>query len=663
MSIGGYFNLGFSYEGPQPRKDSNISGGDTFTKVLGNHTLKLGAQFEQFRISNPFALYNNGAYSYSGGGLYSSGDPALDFLLGVPDTYLQSSNGFIDAMAYEYYAFVQDSWKVGNDLTLNYGLAWDTETPTNNAQFGGLGVICWQNSSAQSKILPNGPPGLTYPGDPGCNRAGGPTAKYDRFGPRIGIAWSPSEGPASIVGQSGSHVFAVRAGFGLYYNRDQEEGSLQNLENPPFFYISHGAADFGGSPAFANPFTDVAGNGSEANPFPYAIPTVGSAVNWGVYNELQLNTFDQQYTVPYIYNYNLNIQRSLPSNMVLQIGYVGSLARRLVRWYEGDPITPAGHAACLASAVCSGVGTTVTGASALMHLYFPQYAAQPALAPSGVPWYTSIARQTTNGASNYNSLQISLIKGPTHGLLFTLAYTYSHALDNSSGFESATGGVNVGNDNEKAIITTPGFDYLNYGDSDYDARQRLVSSYSYGIPLFSRLNSQPIAKEILGGWNFSGITTLQTGFPVTVQQLNTFRSLWCDALSYFGCGDTPDTSSFHIGSMNPRAPGHAWFNTGVFSPEPIGTYGNAKRNFFHGPGFNYSNLEIYKNLPIGKNESRYIQLRVEAFNAFNHANFAQPQGNFASSGFGLISNVTQPNDVNGDPQPGRAVQLVGKFFF
>jgi hypothetical protein len=289
--------------------------------------------------------------------------------------------------------------------------------------------------------------------------------------------------------------------------------------------------------------------------------------------------------------------------------------------------------------------------------------AQPALAPGGVPWYTSVARQTTNGASNYNSLQISLLKGPTHGLTFTLAYTYSHALDNSSGFESATGGVNDGGDNEKTLITTPGFDYLNYGDSDYDARQRLVSSYSYQIPLLNSMNSQPIVKEILGGWNFSGITTLQTGFPVTVQQLNTFRSLWCDAFSYFGCGDTPDTSSFRIGSLNPRAPGHAWFNTNVFSSEPIGTYGNAKRNFFHGPGFNYSNLELYKNLPIGKNEARYIQLRLEAFNAFNHANFAQPQGNFASSSFGLISNVDQPADVNADPQPGRAVQLVGKFFF
>ena len=105
----------------------------------------------------------------------------------------------------------------------------------------------------------------------------------------------------------------------------------------------------------------------------------------------------------------------------------------------------------------------------------------------------------------------------------------------------------------------------------------------------------------------------------------------------------------------------------MFSPEATGTFGNVKRNFFHGPGFNYTNLELAKNIPLGGEGERYLQLRLETFNAFNHANFSNPDGNFSDGPgqFGTITSVTGINtaDVNGDPQPGRAVQLAAKFYF
>jgi hypothetical protein len=128
----------------------------------------------------------------------------------------------------------------------------------------------------------------------------------------------------------------------------------------------------------------------------------------------------------------------------------------------------------------------------------------------------------------------------------------------------------------------------------------------------------------------------------------------------------PNTSTFHIHTENPRNPGHYWFNTATFTQEPIGTFGNVKRNFFHGPGFNYSNFEVYKNIPVGESQTpRYIQLRLEAYNAFNHANFANPSGNFGAGPtvFGVIDSVDQPINAGGDPQPGRAIQLAGKFYF
>jgi hypothetical protein len=694
LSIGA-FSLGNSYEGPQPRLDSNLSYADNFTKIFGAHTVKLGASYEQFRVDNPFAYLNNGYYYFDGGtggnGLYSSGDPVLDFELGIPDGYEQTSNGDIDALAAETYAYAQDSWKVSPDLTINYGISWDVEYPNKNDQFGGLGINCWSNSLAESKVFPGAPPGLGFPGDPGCNRAGGPTARYNRFGPRVGFAWSPSSGPSKIIGTPGSHDFSVRAGYGIYYNRDQEEQSLQNLEDPPFLLFSQGALDAGGSPSFAAPFTDVTGNPATSlpNKFPFTIPTAGSTIAWPtLYNSLALATFDPKlYTVPYVQNFNVNIQRALPSNMILQIGYVGALGRHLASWYEGDPITPDGHAACLAGTNTGGLPanycSTVLAGS--IHQYYPQYTADPVLAagnptglPNGTPWYRSVARQTTENASNYNSLQISLVKAKTHGLYATFSYTYSHALDNGSGYESTTGSQQQGSGHPQ--IYTPGFTYLNYGDSDFDARHRFVASYIYEVPVFASIRNNALLRETLAGWEIAGVTALQAGFPIGISEGQS-RSLWCDGGSYFGCGDTPVTSSFKIKKENPRKvqtityadgtthTGNFYFSPATFSDEPVGTFGNVKRNsLVHGPGFNYTNLQVSKNFHFSAaHEERFLQLRIEAANAFNHANFAAPGGNFTTkSEFGIVNSVIDSSnsaDPNQDPEPARVFQLVGKFYF
>ena len=664
IAVGNYFSLGFSYEGPQPRLDTNLTYADNFTWVHSNHTLKFGGQFEQFRVHNPFALYNNGDYSFQGGadggGTYSSGDPLIDFVLGVPDTYDQTNNGFINAVSEELFAYAQDNWKVSSDVTFNYGISWDVQKPNQDFQDGGEGIVCFQNSSLESKVFPGAPPGLLFPGDPGCNKAGSPVPHYDHFAPRIGLAWSPSSGPSMLLGAPGSHEFSVRAGFGVYFSRDQEEQSLQNLEDPPNVFVSRGATDAGGSPGFANPFADVTGNmaASEPNPFPYTVPPPGSAINWaGNYATNQLSTFDPNYNVPYTYNFNINIQRAVTHTMVAQIGYVGSVSHRLSTWQEGDPITAAGHTACLANPSC------VSDISAI-HLYDPQYTADPALVPgnpdglpNGTPWYISDGNQTSEGSSNYNSLQASLIKSPSHGLQFTMAYTYGHALDDGSGYESVTGSATG-----RVRNYVPGFQYLNYGSSDFDTRQRFVTSYIYEIPAAGRFKENFLLRETLTGWQVAGITAVQTGFPVGVYESGE-RSGWCDGYSYFGCADVPETTGIHPSKLNPRSAGNPWFDTSSFSLEPLGTFGNTARNYFHGPGFNYTNLEVSKNFHFSSDNKRFVQLRLEAFNAFNHANFANPEGNFQNSSFGTITGVKQSSDPNSDPSPGRSIQLVGKFYF
>lgn len=661
MGLTGLFDLGFSRNGPQPRKDENLDFADNFTKIVGNHNMKFGAHVEKFVVSNPYYANNSGTYGFAGTGSYSSGDPLIDFLMGIPDSYAQGTGGFIDASSWELYFYAQDNWKVSDTLTVNYGIASDTETPFANTQYGGLGIICWA-PTGQSKVYPTAPPGLLYPGDKGCNIEGGATTKYDHFAPRLGFAWSPESGPSMLLGAPGTHAFAVRGGFGVYFNRDAEEAQLQNLEDPPTGLNSQGATDVGGSPAFANPYQDVTGDTSvsEPNKFPFTPPAPGSPIDFGAFEPLDLNSVAPNYSVPYTYNFNLNAQRSLPSNMVLTVGYVGSMGRKLVRAYEADRMTVTGHAACLADPTC------VAHRANFLSYYYPKYFTAQT---NGSPVYFSVGRPYTDGASNYNALQVQLTKDTTHGLYFSVAYTYSHALDNASGLESS-GFNGFPGTNGVGTNWVPGFQYLSYGNSDYDARHRLVILYNYQVPITAGMNSNRIVREFAGGWHITGITTLQTGFPVTIDETGTNNAMWCNgaAISYYACADVPETSTFDIPTMNPRKTGNYWFNPAPFSTEPIGTFGNTKRNFFHGPGFNYTNLEFYKDFPLGGlNSSRYIELRLEAYNAFNHPNFDQPDGNFSDGPtFGQISNVIQPannNNANGDPQPGRAIQLAGKFYF
>ncbi|MGC9200075.1 MAG: carboxypeptidase regulatory-like domain-containing protein [Acidobacteriaceae bacterium] len=672
IGVSGYFNLGFSPDGPQPRLDINQDFADNLTKILGNHNLMFGAEVEEFTVDNPFYANNNGSYSYNGTGNYTSGDPLLDYLVGIPTTFEQSSGSQIDARSWDIYGFAQDDWKVSDSLTLNYGIGYEILPPFANLQFGGEAIICWV-PGAQSKVFPNASTSNLYPGDPGCNNQGGATTKYDHFAPRLGFDWSPNQELGWLTGPAGSHMLAIRGGFGVYYNRDSEEAQLQNLDDPPFGTSVYGAADLSnGSPSFADPYIDVYSGRQAPSPFPYSFPTASTATSitaaqFASYVPYDLSTISSKYDVPYAYNFNLNIQRQIPGDQVVTIGYVGSLGRKLIRAYEADQITPAGHAAAFAA--CTAYEANPNSSAAAACANGPSNV-NPVNDPS---WYIdttgnffSVGRVHTDGISNYNSLQIQLVKNETHGLYYDLAYTYSHSLDNGSGFESSGFG------NSYDITGTnwvPGFQNLSYGNSEYDARQRFSAAYGYVIPLFQDMKQNRIVNEFLGGWNITGITALQSGNPVSIGETGTNNSLYCDSpYDYYSCPDTPNADTFNIPLKNPRSSSeHYWFNPAHFSPEPLGTFGNVKRNFMRGPGFNYTDLSLFKNFPLGGPGSpRVLQLRLEAYNAFNHPNFAPPVGNLSDGAqFGTIQSVIEPpaDGGAGDPQPGRAVQIAGRIYF
>ena len=350
LSVSGFFALGGTSNGPQPRVDSNYQIEDNFSKVLGHHAFKFGWDGRRFNVSNVFDASNSGSYTFSGtsSAKYGTGDASLDFLLGIPALFSQGTGSIIQADAFLDYFYAQDTWKASNSLTLNYGLGYSIDTPMENHQLSGIGVSCFIIGE-QSKIFTTAPKNLVYPGDPGCTNAGRATMHYGEFGPRLGFAWSPDIGRIS----GGPGKLSIRGGFGIYYNRTEEESSLETLGTPPFGFTSAGAADLGGKPSLVNPFADINGSStnSEANRFPYAQPTAGSPAKFAlpIFN---ISGFDPSFRAPYAENFQLTVERELPSKIVARVSYVGSLGRRNQAAFEANPETAAGHAACLANQNC-----------------------------------------------------------------------------------------------------------------------------------------------------------------------------------------------------------------------------------------------------------------------------------------------------------------------
>ena len=658
IGVTGYFNLGFSTNGPQPRIDSTFELADNFSKIVGKHTFKVGYDGKRYDVDNPFSGNNNGNYSFGGAGAFSTTDPAADFLLGVPDSYSQGSGGFIYARTYEHYMYAQDNWKVNTHLTFNYGVGYQIDTPVKNSAFGGEDVNCFIPGE-QSKVFPTAPVSIVFPGDPGCTSSGY-HQHWNDIGPRVGFAYSP--------GSAGN--FVIRGGFGIYYNRTEEELALQNLGAVPFSILSPGISSIGGHPSFANPFMDITTGATIPNPFPLAAPTPGSAVNFGPYEPLILNTISPDFRDPYAMNYNLNIQKQFGGSMIFEIGYVGAQGRHLELTYERDPISLSFVPTCAANPTCVANRN-------LQQIYFPQSTIYSAIDPGNV--LSSIGTQASDGISNYNSMQVKLTKRMSHGLSFLASYTWSHSMDDTSSFENSGFG-------ERGINA---YNFMSdYASSVFDARQRFVVSYDYEIPHASRFWNNAFTRTVFDGWHLAGITTLQTGFPINPSETD-FNSLQCSALQYYGCWDAPNVlagpqyanprNSSFVNSVTPgssaTAQNYYWFNPNTFGLEAIGQLGDAGRNAIRGPGVNNTDLSLSKRIYISKAENRWVELRLETFNTFNHTQFTV----INYQGLGVVGNIIDPNfgrvltaygPTSGTSGAGttgqtggRTVQLAAKIYF
>jgi len=636
---GALFTLGFSTNGPQPRVQNTYQVVDNFSKVAGHHTFKAGFNMDRLEINNPFYNSMSGNYGFGAAGTFSTGDPAADFLLGFPDTFAQGSGSIIRARAREYYSYGQDQWQVKPNLTLTLGVAWDIETPYENLYANGE-VMSAFRAGQQSTIFPTAPVGIVFPGDKGINKYGGPTIHYNDFAPRLGFAWSPGS----------NHNFSVRGGIGIYYNRSEEETALQTLGNPPFSLLSAGVGQQGAAPGFGNPYTSqnsttVAGLApvTMANPFPFSPPAAGTSPNFAPFEPIgfNMNTEDQHLTAPRSTNFNLNFQYQVSKSMIATIGYVGAIGRHEIGAYN---LNPAGVAPGVNfDPAAQGYGSDIFLADATGGESFQYGAYTNTIGQIGV--------QTTDYSSNYNSLQASLNRRFTNGLGFQIAYTWSRNFDYTSNLENSS-------------FNGPGFNNFdvaqNYGPSANDAPQRLVANFIYTLPIYKYGHHW---RRLTDDWNISGIATFQSGFPVEVANFFYDDLQWSYPDAYYappGRGELTGTPlSINHNPRTALAQGNAadWFNPAAFTAPAPGTIGNANRNPLYGPGLNFWDMAIEKDVHI--TESKYIQLRLETFNTFNHAQFAAPIGGLGEGTFGTIQGV-QSATTNGD---GRVVQIAGKIYF
>jgi hypothetical protein len=603
----------------QPNNTYHIS--DGFEKGVGRHTLKFGGEFRYLQVNERNTCAPNGDFTFDGS---ETGTDFADFLLGAPVNYNQCSQQFLDSRTRYGGAYAEDTFKLRPNVTLNLGLRWEVSMPWYDTQ-GKIETIV---PGMQSTRFPTAPLGWVVPGDPGIPSTLAPT-HYNNFSPRLGIAYSPgfSDG---VLGKifGGPGKTSIRASYGIYYTSIEDLNLFYEVGDAPFglYWVSPNPV------MFDQPFVQRNDGSSQTQRFPFNFPIPGSAANktldYSIYLPISFSPgYDVHNRMPYAEHYNLSIQRELSKSTVLTLAYVGTQGHKLISQYDANP----GNAAlCLQ---LNAMGATPTcGRNGEDQTYtLPDGSQVLGTRTKLGPAFSQNNSFTVNLAnSNYNAAQIT-VERKAADVTFLAAYTFSKAIDDSSGFGQW---VNFSNYR------------LSRSLSAFDLTHNFVVSFNWSLPFDRAFGSLP--KRLTQGWNLTGITRFSTGLPIGISQSGDY--------SLVGSGnyDVPNRVG-NVVVQDPRKPGpngpNTYFLPDAFSSGPLGQFGNSNRQFFHGPGLNNTDLGFMKRTMI--RESMAFEIRLEAFNIFNHAQFFNPQGNFTSSTFGVVTSARDP----------RIGQISAKFYW
>jgi hypothetical protein len=479
----------------------------------------------------------------------NTGFEVASLLLGLG---LQKNRNLFDSATYteqrpEIAVYLQDDFRVNSKLTLNAGLRWDVFVP-------------WvEKDDRQSNFDPSTGRFVVASDDAVINgvNVGRYLQTYSRrdLGPRVGFAYD----------LSGNARTVIRGGFGLFWNFTPGGTSSSKAQNPPFLQSTSLTTTFGTNLVL-----------SQGLPAPPGVdpnrPAAGST----------RSIFDINFRDAYSRNFNLNIQRALATNYVVEVAYVGSQGRNMLA--KGNP-----------NQAPATVGVTDP------NINRPFAAISPAL--------RDIGQVQSTGTLDYHGFLFKFQRRFANNFSFLNSYTFGKAID-----------FNSDNDGNVTYLNPYNF-ALNRGPADYDVKHTFSSSWIYEIP-WAR-------EKVYGGWQTSGILYLRSGLPVTISQTTNLSS----------------TSNINANRPNRIGDGQLdnptidrWFDPAAFqSPaDTTGTYGDAGRNILRGPGQFNIDMSLIKNTKIGSIDTEF---RLEAFNVLNHAQFGQPNGTFGGSAFGTITTL------------------------
>jgi Carboxypeptidase regulatory-like domain len=627
MTINGYFNLGGVNNDVSMSAVNSFEISDQISWSHGKQSIRAGflGEKNQFNFDDP----NNkrGSLTFQ---------TFQDFVLGM--SAAQNGTGFSNVFAsnsqqgsyYKGYRgtamamFLQDDLKLRSNLTVNAGLRWELNsgvstnkgvltsfwpelvTPFAPVPVGGTynGFVVPRNSSA------NPPSGVTKLGSMSLGQNDLP---MHNFGPRIGFAYQPFGSDTSTV---------VRGGYGVFYTLPNANSVLQTLGNQPYVSSASLSGNQNAVATFQTPFTTKLTPGVWRPLLPYAVA-----------NPLNVTGVAKNIDSPMVQQYNLDVQQQLPVKLILEVGYVGTRGTRLAesrslnRAWLASPTNP-----------INGVTTnTVAGANLAARVPY-----------QGIN-VGNMNRIETYGFSSFHSLQTTLKRQMSKGFYLQASYTWSKVLTTVTGGDGLNGVFSGGSGNSN----DPNNRYARYGVAAYDRTNRLVVAYSWQIPGLN--NAGAFARVATGGWSLSGVSTFQSGKPLTFTDSRNGTAYGTASRAQYVAGKSnKDVLNKNGGSMLARVKGNSYLNPGgtlfttapavpnSVSATPNGPlaldYGNAGIGLARGPGNDNWDMTLLKETKVGGlREDATLIFRTEFFNVWNHAQYQNPGTAVGTSSYGVIN--------------------------
>jgi Carboxypeptidase regulatory-like domain len=623
---GGYWSLGDRGYSPFQGGTDIYSFKDVLDLIRGKHEIRTGLDFRANQMNTGTEEFQDGYWLVGGFGDFTGfanssvsipGNPEADLLLGITGGAIhdQTYQGPITGRRWNIYRpFVEDDWRATSSLTLNLGVAWDMTTPVTEV-----------HNRLADYIPSTGQ--LLIAGQNGVSRSAGINMYWGAVEPRVGLTWKIPGGDKTVL----------RLGFGLYHDSSWNQGAQGLWQNPPYLGESDQfPATYSAGCAFAtswcaNP-SNVPGQSPELNFTAStgftALPTPQTAATY-------TGTFSYEppnFQPGRMRQYNVNVERELPGNVVLTAGYAGSVGGHLL--VGGNDLNTDSPTAC---GVVSGYTLGCEpGGSAYTYPYNP-------------PNYNAILLFGDVGKTHYNSLQIKAeTKTEHYGLYGLVAYTYSRTYDN--GLSDG-----LGSELSAPYFPLPNWQNLDWSLSQINLDQSFSGSVIYNLPFGHGrafgANWNTAANALLGGYQVTLIERASSGFPVPLidsfnQSGTTFNT---------GGNDNNYNRPNQVSGCNPYAANHSqhqWINPSCFVAPPVvnvngvnyGELGDAARVPVVGPDFVNTDFSVIKTFPLPREMG--LNFRAEFFNLFNHPEFGMPVADINAAGFGSVnSTVNNPRLV------------------